>query len=175
MNEKKNGLALASQIIAIVVFSLTFAGLLGAVISDIVILANNIILFVSACLAGAITFVFALIVCFLTIVLIFGIFLLDNYGFWPAQWAGTVFRGILQEAAITHQQVQTLIIIRIILIVVCALSFVGAIVSLSLRKVAKNKGSVTPKIIKPFAILTIVFSVLGLIVGAGAIVLFSAL
>ena len=175
MKDKKNGLALASQIIAIVVFSLTFAGLLGAVISDVVILSHNIITFISACVAGAITFVFALILCFLSIILVFGIFILDNYGFWPSSWAATIFKEIMNEAIITPSQVQILTIIRIVLIVVCSLSFVGAIVSLALRKAAKNKGSVTPKIIKPFAILTIVFSVLGLIVGAGAIVLFSAL
>ena len=165
---QKSALGLVAKIIAIVVFSLTFAALFGAVISDIIILAQTIIAFITACILSALTFVFALILCFLSIVLVFGVFILDNYGFWPATWAKNIFHDIMNEHMLTSTQIEALKIIRIILIIVCFICLAGAIVGLSLGSNAKKQGY-TCKLIKPFGVVSIVFSSLGLVVGAGAL------
>ena len=165
---QKSPLGLVAKIITIVVFSLTFAALFGAIVSDIIILSDTITSFITACISSALTFVFALIVCFLSIVLIFGVFLLDKYGFWPKNWARDVFNDIMADHLLTTSQIEALKIIRIVLIIVCLLAFTGAIVALALGKSAKNSGY-RCKLIKPFGILSIVFSALGLVVGGGAL------
>ena len=174
MEEERNGVVIAAKIIACIVFSLVMLALGAAIVSDIVVFAQQILAFIGACIASVIVFAFA---CFLMIVscmLIFGIFLLENYGFWPIQWASGVFKDIMGDNLPTQGQIELMVIIRVILIITCIFVFIGSIVCLSMNaSVKRHNPEQRSKLVSAFGVLSLVFSILGLGSGAIAMLLLS--
>ena len=78
-----NKMAKAAKIIAIVIFALILTALIGAIVSDIAIFSAQIAGFIAACIMAVAAFVFGIILMVLSIVCIFGVYLLEEYGFWP--------------------------------------------------------------------------------------------
>ena len=114
--EKKTGmlpLERAAKIIALVIFPLVLSAAIGAVVSDIVIFASNILMFFVACLGAVAAFIIGFVLMIVSIVFIFGIYLLEEYGFWPITWTASTFTEILADAKITPEQVQILLLVRI--------------------------------------------------------------
>ena len=155
MKESLSNRYKAGRIIAIVAFSLIMAGLLTAIISDGVLFANQIFGFLLACFASIIAFLFAIILMILSCMLVFGIYLLSENGFWPYSWATKVFKDIIADYHITSEQLQIFMNIRIVLLVICALAFVLSIVGMVFNKKSPLK---LPKV---FDILALIFSILG--------------
>ena len=155
MKESLSNRYKAGRIIAIVAFSLIMAGLLTAIISDGVLFANQIFGFLLACFASIIAFLFAIILMILSCMLVFGIYLLSENGFWPYSWSTKVFKDIIADYHITSEQLQAFMTIRIVLLVVCALAFVLSIVGMVFNKKSPLK---LPKV---FDILALIFSILG--------------
>lgn len=176
VKKEVNKFARAAKIIAIVVFSTVFAALLAAIISDFAIFSTQIVGFFVACLGGIAAFIFGFILMIFSIVLIFGIYLLEQDGFWPVAWAQKTFHEALADVAITQQQVDSLIAIRIVIVVVCFLILAASIVALALASVAKKREpEIKQGLTKAFSIVSIVFSSLGLLAAVGVILIFTSL
>lgn len=170
----KSKKAIAAKIIAIIAFSLVFATLGFAITSDIVLFAQQIISFIAACIASVFLFFIGIILMVLSLVLVFGFYLLDSKGFWPATWATNGFKDIVADAAITSEQLAIITSVRIILIAICFIVLVGAIVALALRKASIKDGYIDKqKLTKAFGVVTIIFASLGLLVGSFTLAILS--
>lgn len=153
----------AARIIALVIFPLIIATAIGALVSDMVIVANNILMFVVACLGAVVAFIIGFILMVLSCVLIFGVYLLKENGFWPVSWMQQVFNEVIRDAKITPEQIGILLTVRIIIVVICVLVFAASIVALVLAKKAqKQDKDRKQKLTKAFSIVTLILSVLGI-------------
>ncbi len=175
MNEvtKRSGIAKAAQVVAIIVFALILSALLFAIISDIAIFAQQIFSFFFACVAGVFVFLIGCILMVVSIVFIFGIYLLADRGFWPIQWASETFKQIINDNKITQQQISTFGIIRVVLIVICVLCLILAVIALSLNKTTPK--SERAKVTTPFGVISLIFSILGIVAALGMIFIVGSL
>ena len=161
-----NPKAKTAKIIAIIAFCLVMSALAIAIISDVVIFAQQIILFVVACFIAAALFIIGILLMFVSIVFVFGVYLLEEYGFWPVNWAFNGFNEVLADAAITQEQANTLILIRVLLIIACVTGFILAIVCLALSNSAKKDGYQEKQgSTKAFGVISLIFSILGFFAG----------
>ncbi len=152
----------AAKILAIIVFSLTMSILLATIISDVALFAEQIMSFIVACIGSAFAWFFGLITVIVSIAFIFGILLLEQYGFWPNTFAAQVFHETMADAAITQQQLQILKGIRLAFFIVYITTFIGAIVCLAMRKsVKKEDPSRRQSLTTTFGVISLVFSILG--------------
>ena len=162
--------AKAAKIISIIVFSLTMSALATALISDIFILGKVIFGFILACFVSVITFFFAIILMVISIVLIFGAYLLESRGFWPGEWARNAYYDVMKDYHLTTEEISIVTIIRLVLIVVCLIAFVGSIVCIAMMKRAKKQNpEIKQKLTKSFGTLSLIFSILGLFAALGVV------
>lgn len=175
MNEvtKRSGIAKAAQVVAIIVFALILSALLFAIISDIAIFAQQIFSFLFACVAGVLVFICACILMVVSLVFVFGFYLLADRGFWPIQWASEVFKQIVAENKITQQQIMTFGIIRVVLIAICALCLILAVVALILNKATPKLERA--KVSTPFSVIGLILSILGFVAALGMFFIVSSL
>lgn len=166
----------AARILSIIAFSLVLAALLSAFIFDIVIFAKQVIVFAFALFAGAAAFVIAIIFMIISLVLIFGIYLLKTEGFWPVQWAKTIYLGIMSENKLSPEQIHQMIVVRIVLVSICVLIFILCIVALALiiKDKKLNKGS-KHKLAVAFSIISLILSIFGMLACLGVIAIMSLL
>ena len=161
-----------AKIFAIVCFALVFSTLIAAGISDIVVFGKQILAFVLAILGGAVAFIFGIICMLFSIILIFGIYLLEEYGFWPVNWAAQVFNEIIHEGAMTSGQAFSIIIVRIVILGVCLIAMGLAIAALVLASLARKEDKQRKqRMTYSFSIITIIFGAFGLMAAAIVIVL----
>ena len=170
---KRSGVARAAQVIAIIAFALVMSALATALITDIVLFAQQIFGFIAACLVSAIVFILGFILMIISCILIFGIYLLGDRGFWPLDWAAGTFQQIIDENRITPEQVAVFGGIRIFLIISCVLVLVLSIICLALNKSVKKEERA--KVTTPFGVVGIVFSILGLLSAICMLLIISAL
>lgn len=167
---------LAVRILSIIVFSLIISALLTALISDGILLSKQIFGFIFALVASAIVFVFAIICMLFSIILIFGVYLLESEGFWPMAWTVSAYKSIMADYALTPEQIHSALVIRIILLVICVIVFIASIVALAmLKRAKKNNKEIKRKMETTFSVLALIFSILGMIVCLGATALLSSL
>ena len=156
----------AALIISIVCFVLVFGLLLLAIISDILIFAQQLIMFVVAVLGAAVAFMFGFILLVLSCVLIFGVYIIESVGFWPYDWAKQAFTEIIKDAEITNAQLNFLIGVRIALLAGCIFVFLSAVAALVFVTIAKKQNKnigvkIRQGLTRAFSIISIVFSVMG--------------
>ena len=162
--------AKAAKIIAIICFSLVFTALAIALGTDIGIFLEQIITFIVACVSSAVVFIGALILMVLSCILVFGIFILKSQGFWPATWTANTFNEIMSGAPITEDQLILMRTIRIFLILACIISLILSIIAMNLNKAAVRENPKNRcKLTKVFSVITLIFSILGLVVGTGTL------
>lgn len=170
----KNKKATIAKVFAIVAFSLTMAALASAIASDVIVFATQIILFIAACFGGAIAFIIGLVLFMISFILVFGFYIMDAYGFWPATWAVETFNSILADAKLAPEQIQILIIVRIVLVATCVIALGLSIASLVLLKSIKKNGiTKKQKLSKAFSIVALIFSILGVLMAGAVIALLS--
>ncbi|MCR5332636.1 MAG: hypothetical protein K6E11_01275 [Bacilli bacterium] len=163
--EKKpiSKLAKAAKIIAIIAFALVMSALAGALVSDIVLFARQIIYFIVGCVGAVMAFIVGFFLFLISCILIFGIYLAESQGFWPVTWAQQIFTQVLNDGKLTPEEISVILIVRIILAVICFIVFVLSIVCLALKKRAKKKGEEDKqKLTKSFGTISLIFSILGL-------------
>lgn len=166
----------AIRILSIIVFSLIMSALLMALISDGIILSKQIFGFIFALVASALVFIIAIIFLFFSIVLVFGVYLLETEGFWPMKWTTSSYKAIMADYALTAEQMQSAVVIRIILLVICVIVFIASIVALAmLKRAKKNNKEIKRKMETSFSVIALIFSILGMIVCIGATALLSSL
>lgn len=158
----------AAKVISIVCFVMVLLALLAAVVIDIFTFLETIMAFIGGLIAAAVVFILLFFLMIISIIFIFGIYLLGDKGFWPADAAASVLHQAINDARPTAEQLAIFTTTRIILLVVCLLIFVASIVALSLNKTmidgkkrAYNKSTVA------FSVISLVLSLLGLIVQIG--------
>lgn len=168
-----NKMAKAAKIIAIVIFALILTALIGAIVSDVIIFSAQIAGFIAACILAVATFVLGIILMVLSIVCIFGAYLLEEYGFWPLTWTKTAFTEVMSDLAVTSEQINILIMVRIILLAICVLVFAAAIVALCLAKKAKKENpEIKQGLTKAFSIVALILSILGMFIALAMLLLF---
>ena len=157
-----NGKQKAAKIIAIVLFALVMSALLAAFISDAVLLAEQIFYFIIACIGSVVVFIVGFILLLISLILVFGFYLIEQQGFWPVTWAQQGFNEILAEGKLTAEQINILVIIRIVLLIACVVVFILAIVALVLAKVPKaERKQKKQKLTKACSIVGLILSILG--------------
>ena len=166
----------AIRILSIIVFSLIMSALLMALISDGIILSKQIFGFIFALVASALVFIIAIICLFFSIVLVFGVYLLETEGFWPMKWTTSSYKAIMADYTLTAEQMYSAVVIRIILLVICVIVFIASIVALAmLKRAKKNNKEIKRKMETSFSAIALIFSILGMIVCIGATALLSSL
>ena len=119
------------KIIAIICFILIMSALATALISDAIVVGQAILGFVLALIISVVVFFFAIICMFISIILVFGIYLLSDRGFWPLEWAKNAFDEVMRDYEVTQAQINTLITIRIVLLAICLVVFIYKIKQLT--------------------------------------------
>ena len=151
----------AARILAIIVFSITMSLIVAVFITDGALFAQQIITFITACIGAAAAWIFGIIAFVVSIMMIFGILLIEQYGFWPNTFASNAFKDIMKDAVITNDQLIALKLSRTIFLIFAIIAFIGAIVALSMRKsVAKDDHTRRQGLTKTFGVLSLVFSIL---------------
>ena len=145
------------KVLSIISFILVLIALLTAFITDFVLFKDAILTFIGGIIASVFIFVIMIFAMIVSIIMIFGIFLIENYGFWPLSVTLDAFRDILNDIVITQEQVSTFVAIRIILTVICVSTLIMSVV-------AKHKVEGQKKVpLKGMSIVTFVFSILGIL------------
>ena len=157
-----------TKTLATICFYLILAALVSAIVSDIIILNQQLLGFIFATIASVVVFFFAILLMVVSIILIFGIYVLGNNGFWPLSWANSTFNSIMNDYKVTQGQVDDLFVIRIILLVVCITAFVIAVIAKIRIKIEKKKDpTIKVEHYKGFAIAGMVLSLLGTLASIG--------
>ena len=165
--EKGNIKSLA-KIFAIVSFVLVFVSIFLAVVFDFVAFKEAVLQFVASLIMPCLAFVVLLMAMVASIIFIFGIVLLKEYGFWPLSLSIQFFKEIIGDIKITSSQIQLFITFRIILLVLCLIVITLAIAARTLSKKNQEAGS---RLVKVMSTVSIILAILGIIVSIGMIVI----
>ncbi len=157
-----------TKTLATICFYLILAALVSAIISDIIILNQQLLGFIFATIASVVVFFFAIFLMLVSIILIFGIYALGSNGFWPLSWANSTFTSIMNDYQVTQGQLDDLFVIRIILLVVCITAFIIAVIAKIRIKIEKKKDpTIKAWHYKGFATAGMILSILGTLVSIG--------
>lgn len=170
--------AKVAKIMAIVIFSLVMSCLVIALVTDGTIFAQQIFAFIGGCLGAICAFIFGFFLMLLSIICIFGIYLLEQNGFWPLQWASEVFHNALKDAPVTSDQITAMVVTRLVILFTCIICFACSIAVLSLAKQVKKENpdvQIKQGLTKTFGILTLIFSILGAFAAVTLLLLISIL
>ena len=111
-----------------------------------------------------------------SIILIFGIYVLGSNGFWPLSWANDTFTSIMNDYQVTQGQLDDLFVIRIILLVVCITAFIIAVIAKIRIKIEKKKDSIIKvRHYGGFATAGMVLSILGTLASIGIAAILTSL
>ena len=158
------------KILAIVCFSLIMAALVAAIVSDAIIVGQSILGFVLSLIIAVIAFIVGVILMIISCMLIFGIYLLDQEGFWPIAWAERAFKDVMKDYQVTQAQIDTLITIRIVLLVICISVFIMSIIVVRhVKKIKKQDKTINRKPTSGFGTASLVLSILGMIASLGVL------
>ena len=155
--------------LAIISFVVVMLTLLTAIISDFAIFMDAILMFVGAIIFSAIAFVFLLVCMIVSFILIFGIYLAENYGFWPLTLSFQFFQEILKDIQITPEQVATFRGFRIAFLIICVITLIISIVAQHKDEMINEK---VP--LKGLSKAAMIFSIMGIVVAIGMIAISSA-
>ena len=162
-NNNTDGKAKAAKTIAIIAFVLVVLALMSAIVSDIAIFSQQIFGFFVACIGSAAVLIIGFILFVFSCIFVFGLYLLEEHGFWPITWSSDVFHQVLEDYSIAKEQVIALISIRVMLIIACVTVFILSIISLALSKSAKKNGYTNRQgLTKAFSIISLILSVFGI-------------
>ena len=177
MEETNNKNRKTAKILAIIAFISVFVAIPLAVVFDIIAFKDVIFHFIAAIFIPVAAFVLFFIAMLASFILIFGIYLVKEYSFWPLNLSLEFFRQIIGDIKVSAEAIQLFITFRAILIAICVTIIALAAVSKSLmgkekpllnekgKKIKKRNG------INGMSTAAIVLGSLGLIVSIGAIVI----
>lgn len=160
-----------TKTLAITCFILVLSALVSALISDAIVVGQAILGFILALVVAVVAFIVGVFLMIISCILIFGIYLLENDGFWPIIWAESAFKDVMKDYQITNAQIDILFTIRIILLVICVAVFIMSIIALSyVKKVKKQDKIINRKPTLGFATTSLVLSILGVLACIGVLV-----
>ena len=156
--------------LAIISFTVVMVTLAAAIISDIAIFMDAILMFIGGIIFSAIAFVILFVAMLVSFILIFGVYLAEQYGFWPLTLSFQFFKEILSDINITSEQISVFRGLRIAFLVIC-------IITLIISIIARVKDPMIHEEIplKGLSKAATVLSILGIVVAIGAIAISSAI
>ena len=175
--EEINSNKTPGKALSIVALCMVLVSIPLAVIFDFVIFKDVILQFIAALILPVIAFFVLFVAMIASFIFVFGIFLVDSYGFWPLTLAINFFKEILSDIKVTNDQIMAFRVLRVFLIIICVTIMVLSIITKILAKKAIKAG-VEPKVMrgnKGRATASIVLAILGLIVSIGALAITSAI
>ena len=143
---------------------------------DFIAMHDAILQFIGGLFVSVIITVVLLMAFLVSLVLIFGIIILQNQGFWPLKAAISVFKQILGSITVEEKAIQLFTIFRGIVIVLCIVILIIAIISISKVK-AENVELKTKEMNSALSMAKAaeVLSIIGLVLSAVMILLVSLL
>ena len=164
--------AKVARIMAIVIFSTVMACLVLALVTDFSIFAQQIFAFIIGCIGAVAAFFIGFVFLVFSIVLIFGVYLIEQQGFFPLTWAKNAFESAIHDNPITNDQIVAMTATRIVILILCVICFGCAIAVIVLaRKAKKENPELKQRLTKTFGIITLVFSILGIFAAATLLLL----
>ena len=171
-----NKKAKVARTLATIAFTITMVSVAGLAIADFVLFSEQIFSFIFGLFAMVGVFVIGIVFMFFSIIFIFGIKIAEERGFWPATWALNTFQSIMADAALTEEQIILIIIIHSIVLGLALVSFIlGVIASSKVKRIKKSGLPIIYPSIKPFTVLSILFSILNIIFAASIVAIFATL
>ena len=155
---------------SIIAFVVVMLSLLTAIISDFVIFREAILAFFGGIIISIGAFIIFFAAMIVSCILIFGVYLLQQYGFWPIDLSVKFFKEVMGSIEITNQQIETFRGWRIVLLILCIFALVMAIIALHKDEIIKKK---VP--LKGMSVIALIFAILGIAAAIGAIAISSAI
>ena len=166
-----------AKTLAIVSMASAFAAILLAIVFDAIAFKEVILQFVASLILPIMAFVVLFIAMIASIICVFGILLLKEYGFWPLTLSIEFFKQLLSEIKVSADALHTFIIFRAVLLVICLCIIILAIASKALSGPKEKNVDEKGKRIKrkdgarAMSTVGLIFGILGLVVSLSAIAL----
>ena len=155
----------ACSIIAFVTVMLT---LLVAIITDIAIFSQVILTFLAGIFLSAVAFCVLFVFMIISFILVFGFYLIGEYGFWPLTWSFEFFKMVLSDIQITPEQVAIFRGWRIAFLILCIFALIMAIIALHKDEMINKK---VP--LKGMSVVALIFAIMGIVTALGMIAITS--
>lgn len=159
------------KVLALVSFCSVFGLILVSVITDLVIFKDFILNFIGGMIITGFFFIIFFIGFVLSILLVFGVGIVNDSGFWPLSLSISIFKNILGDAYMSDDQIRTFIVLRIAIIIMLISMFILAIVANIMHKRRIKENDPNIRKIKPFTVVAIVYSILAIAIGFGMILI----
>lgn len=165
-----------SKIFTGIAFGLVWFSIVLAIIFDIIALKDVILTFIAAIVVTAAAIVLTLGAFLVSMMLVFGFYLLEEKGFWPLTVSMNVFDEIIHDIHLTVQAAKLFMAFRIVLLVLCVAIIVLAIIGKVYLKKERAQGLVKVKDnTKALSTTALTMAIIGLIVSASSLLIVSAI
>ncbi len=154
--------------LAIISFVTVMITLLVAIISDVVIFSEALGIFLGGTIISVIAFIILFVAMIVSFILIFGVYLVKEHGFWPLTLSFNLFKDILKDIQITPAQIATFRGWRIAFLVICVITMIIAIVALHKDEMISKK---VP--LKGMSVCALILSILGILTAISLLVITS--
>ena len=169
--DKTNKEIYIPKVLALVSFCTVFGLILVSVITDLVIFKDFILTFIGGMIITGVVFIILFIGFVLSILLVFGVGIVKDSGFWPLSISISLSKEILDDVYMSEDQIRTFIILRIAIIIMLISMFILAIVANIMHKRRIKENDPNIRKIKPFTVVAIVYSILAIAIGFGMILI----
>lgn len=173
MEEKK---PITGKTLSILSFVFIWVILLGSIISNIAIFAENMLVVFGAILISAFIFFILFVFMMLSCVFVFGVYIIENSGFWPLSATAEIFNSIIINAEIKPSQIDALFTNEIIILILLGIIFILSIIALAINSNFKKKNpELRARSPKVFGTLSLLFSIFGILGNIGLVFIVSSL
>lgn len=169
--DKTNKESYIPKVLALVSFCTVFGLILVSVITDLVIFKDFILTFIGGMIITGVVFIILFIGFVLSILLVFGVGIVKDSGFWPLSISISLSKEILDDVYMSEDQIRTFIVLRIAIIIMLISMFILAIVANIMHKRRIKENDPNIRKIKPFTVVAIVYSILAIAIGFGMILI----
>ena len=169
--DKTNKECYIPKVLALVSFCTVFGLIFVSVITDLVIFKDFILTFIGGMIITGVVFIILFIGFVLSIFLVFGIGIVKDSGFWPLSISISLSKEILDDVYMSDDQIRTFIVLRIAIIIMLISMFILAIVANTMHKRRIKENDPNIRIVKPFTVVAIVYSILAIVIGFGMILI----
>lgn len=169
--DKTNKECYIPKVLALVSFCSVFGLIFVSIITDLVIFKDFILNFIGGMIITGFFFIIFFIGFVLSILLVFGVGIVKDSGFWPLSISISLSKEILDDVYMSEDQIRTFIVLRIAIIIMLISMFILAIVANIMHKRRIKENDPNIRKIKPFTVVAIVYSILAVAIGFGMILI----
>ena len=154
--------------LALIAFIIIIATIFLALISYTIIFHDAITTYISSLIVCMYAFILLFIVMVISFIVVFGIPLVQKYGFWPAKLTRDLYHNIIGDIVITKNQMQLFKIFSLVFVLFALSTLSIAIIAFIKDKQEKKNGAEPKVVFKPFAIIALILSILASLSFLGA-------